>query len=204
VTLPGRAELEAQVRRWFLAGNIGDAELDRLHRSLQERAKDQLYVDMLERQFDPANRVGWGTAWWEERQQGRHGTVRPISPADLGNMWLTYDPPAGAPRPRPWCPDSLVGSWRLVGVSKNGRDVSAPGEQREWRLHADGRLDTRGDPRHQGWTWCANQGSNLHLWLYAPDASLPRVWYVDRVEGGQMDVYPPDEAPRFQRWQRTP
>jgi hypothetical protein len=118
-------------------------------------------------------------------------------------MWLTYDPPAGAPRPRPWCPEVLTGSWRLAGVSMDGRDVTAPAAPRAWTLHPDGRLETSGDPRHNGWTWCANQGPGLYLWLFEPRASRPRVWYIDRVASGEMDVYLPEEAPGFQRWQRV-
>ncbi len=198
-----RASLRLQLTRWFKADNLPEAEIDRLCRAWPERDKDQLYMDMLERQFDPANRVGWGTAWWEERQQGRHGAVRPITDADLVKMWLTHDPPAGAPRPRPWCPEVLTGSWRLAGVSVDGRVVTAPVAPREWTLHPDGRLETTGDPRRNGWTWCANQGTSLHLWLFEPRASRPRVWYIDRVTSGEIDVYPPEEAPGFQRWQRV-
>ena len=198
-----RSELEELLSRWFQAENLSPSEVDRLHRAWQEREKDRLYLNMLRRQFDPANLVAGGTAWWEERQQGQHDTVIPITPTDLVKMWLSFDPLARPPRARPWCPDLLVGRWRLVGVSANGRDL-APTAPREWTLQPDGRLETVGDPDHDGWTWSAERGISLHLRLLAPLNKLPRIWSTDRVEGGEMDLYPPEMDPGFQRWRRLP
>lgn len=199
-----RSELEVQVRRWFLADQLSGTELDQLHRAWQQHEQDPLYMNMLWRQFDPANRVAEGRAWWEERQNGAHGTVVPITPADVINMWLTHDPPPGAPRPRPWCPDELVGRWRLVAAGKSREPLDPPTAPREWTLQPDGRLDTVGDPGHQGWTWCAHREIDLDLWLYPPGYPLPRTWSILRFGGSEMRIYAADEKLGFMRWQRHP
>jgi hypothetical protein len=197
-----RSEIEAQVRRWFLAEKLSGTEVDALHRAWQQHEGEPLYMNMLRRQFDPANQVAEGRAWWEERQNGAHGIVLPITSIDMINMWLTYDPPPGAPRPRPWCPNVLVGRWRLSAAGKSRDTLDPPPSPREWVLHPDGRLDTVGDQRHQGWTWCAHRGGVFSLWLYAPGHGLPDIWSILNIDGGEMRIYAADEKLGFMRWQR--
>lgn len=204
MTSIGRSELKEQLRRWFQAEHLSEAEVDRLFKAWQARTGDRLYVNMLERQFDPANHAAEGRAWWEERQKGEHSLVVPITDADVINMWLTTDTDAAAPPPRPWCPEILAGKWRLVGVGKNRDGLAAPAAPREWTLHADGRLDAVGDPRHQGWTWCAHREMDLDLWLYPPDYPLPRVWSIRQIDGGAMRLHAADEPLGHMRWQRAP
>ncbi len=199
-----RSELEAQVRRWFPGADTSAAGIDALLGKWQQHEGDRAHQAMLERQFDPANRAVFGTAWWEERQKGRSGVVLPIAAVDRLVMWMHYDPLTGLPAARPYCPDQLLGQWHLAGTGRSADALQPPASPRLWTLHADGRLEAVGDPARQGWTWRAHRGRTLDLWLYAPGERTPNIWPALRIERGEMDLYPPQGAPRFQRWRRTP
>ena len=200
-----RAELEELLQRWFKAEDLSAAEVDRLYQTWHECAKDELFVDMLWRQFDPANKVAFGTAWWEEHQQGEPiDKVLPITEADLVKMWLSYDPLARPPKRRPWCPDVLVGRWRLVGTRNDRSDEwSPPAALREWMLHPDGRMDVVGDPRYEGWTWAAHRsGPGLYLYLGPAGVPLPERRPVNLLESGEMEVVMSGRNPGYLLWRR--
>lgn len=201
-----RAELEELLWNWFVVEKLPGEEVDRIHDAWRKRVKDQQFVNMLRRQFDPANRVALGAAWWEERQQGEPlYEVLPIVEVDLVKMWLTIDPLVNPPRPRPWCPDGLLGPWRLAAIRNDRRERwwEAPSAC-HWTLLRDGRLETVGDKRHEGWSWAAHR-SGWHLDLYlAPNGwtSLPEIRPIDYLDEQTMDVFMSDLDPCHLLWRR--
>jgi hypothetical protein len=200
-----RSEFDSELRRWFLADGLPDAEVDRLYRGWQERSKQRPYINWLEDQFYPRNRAAEGAAWWEERQAGEaFDPILPITEEDRVKMWLSSDPLARPPRPRPWCPDILVGRWRLTAARYDFRDNwMQPTAPRQLVLHGDGRMMMEGDTRYQGWTWKAHRsGDSYYLYVGPEGEPLPTRWPADLLDDGDMELST-SEVPHYLLWRRS-
>jgi hypothetical protein len=198
-------EFEGNLHRYFQADTMLPTEIPRLFDYWLVFAADQARVRGHERMFRPENaNPVFGLAWWEERQRGNSRLNYPITALDHMNMLLSIDPRAGnRPKPRPYCPDNIVGSWRRIGMSKDGKTVEEPPEERTWQLHGDGRLDAHEDSERIGFNWRVHLARIPELWLRPPQG--PRVLrFAARQKGDVMDLRAFADTHGFSRWRRQP
>ena len=205
-----RAAFEHTLRRWYEVDEpdaLDTATLERLWKAWRAFAADQARVDGQERLFASENtRVVHGHAWWEERQRGQVKTALPITTHDRLNMWLSTDARLGPrPRPRPHCPDELVGTWRLAGVSLEREEPRPPAAEQTWTLRADGTMSSTGHPERGGTRWRVHLSPTPELLLVGPDGHPEKLVVIRRPgeAGDSMDVRGAGQLRGFTRWARV-
>jgi hypothetical protein len=183
----GREEFEQVYRRYFMADELSPTSLDRLYDIWTAFNADENKVRGYRSSlFSDGNVEGvFGTLWWEERQQGELEVKRPISERDLCLMYFSLVPPDGARRPRNYCPDDLLGYWRCVGTSDDGRRFATPDADRARTFMRDGRFEARGDLDAAGTIWCVHLTARGRLlWLFvrhSPAAKASRISFEGRI-----------------------
>lgn len=204
------AELAEELRRSFHADQLSELELRRLHRRWEEFAGDQARVAGQGTMFQPENaeHVVAGLQWWEERQQGRTETVRPITLGDRAAMLFSSERTlAIAPEPRLYNPAELVGRWDLLAAGRRGaaeraaeRPVDPP---RHWRLGAEGGFHDSAAPERDGWLWRVHRGAFAEIWLGPGRHAAEQRWWIRRRDGEEIELCPPGGAIDHYRCRRV-
>jgi hypothetical protein len=126
--MPDRDEITSLLVTYFV-GPISDAVVDRIEKRFHEADEDRGLWMSHHREFESPTR--WrGKAWNEEFTFNRTS----MTPRDhvllIANMTADRDP--SFPRPKMYCPEPFIGTWRQV------EPETSLGEPVLWHLAADG------------------------------------------------------------------
>lgn len=170
--IPNKHDLARLLQCYFVAP-IEPTQIVRFDHDVRDMLSDPRRRIMLADEFIANGRDYMGQAWKELVSNHR----MPPTPTELA-LWLAVTT-KGYPRPRPYCPIELVGSWRQVTPSAA-----------QWRLDAEGTMSTD-DPAFGGRTrWCAHRikpdkqtFAGDELWFTSPQRVIATVLALEEVTG---------------------
>jgi len=159
---PTTTEIKALLGRFFV-GAIDDTIVSRLDQQLADVLADKHARVATSSAFEANGRHYFGQAWKELLSYHDNAPT----PTELA-IWLAVVTP-GYPKPRPYCPEPIVGTWAQVAPTAA-----------TWQLRADGAMTTTAPSFEARTRWCLHrlngETTDLakgNLWFTSDSLVLP-------------------------------